>query len=144
MKALIAVDVQNELSPQGRRPVPNHTAALAAIRERVEEARREARPIAWVLHHNRPHEWPAFAPGSWGAELSPSFGPQPGAGPLAGTVLGLYLAHFGVALLVGFLGDLLPPGLDVHLDLRILAFTLGISPDSLRARLKGSLTSGEE
>ena len=46
---------------------------------------------------------------------------------LAGAVLGLYLAHFGVALLVGFLGDLLPQGLDVHLDLRILAFTLGIS-----------------
>ena len=46
---------------------------------------------------------------------------------LAGAVLGLYLAHFGVALLVGFLGNLLPQGLDVHLDLRILAFTLGIS-----------------
>jgi predicted permease len=46
---------------------------------------------------------------------------------LAGAVLGLYLAHFGVALLVGFLGNLLPPGLDVHLDLRVLAFTLGIS-----------------
>ncbi|HEV7785208.1 MAG TPA: ADOP family duplicated permease, partial [Thermoanaerobaculia bacterium] len=46
---------------------------------------------------------------------------------LAGAVLGLYLAHFGVALLVGFLGNLFPQGLDVHLDLRILAFTLGIS-----------------
>jgi predicted permease len=46
---------------------------------------------------------------------------------LAGAVLGLYLAHFGVALLVGSLGNLLPPRLEVHLDLRILAFTLGIS-----------------
>jgi putative ABC transport system permease protein len=46
---------------------------------------------------------------------------------LAGAALGLYLAHFGVALLVGSLGNLLPQGLDVHLDLRILAFTLGIS-----------------
>src|SRR3954452_6440149 len=46
---------------------------------------------------------------------------------LAGAGLGLYLAHFGVALLVGFLGNLLPPGLEVHLDLRILAFTLGTS-----------------
>ncbi len=46
---------------------------------------------------------------------------------VAGAGLGLYLAHFGVALLVGFLGNLLPQGLDVHLDLRILAFTLGIS-----------------
>jgi len=35
MKALIVVDVQNELSPRGRRPVPNHAAALAAIRERA-------------------------------------------------------------------------------------------------------------
>jgi len=46
---------------------------------------------------------------------------------VAGAVLGLYLAPFGVALLVGFLGNLLPPGLDVHLDLPVLAFTLGIS-----------------
>jgi predicted permease len=46
---------------------------------------------------------------------------------LAGGVLGLYLAHFGVALLVGFLGSSLPQGLEVHLDFRILAFTLGIS-----------------
>ncbi len=46
---------------------------------------------------------------------------------LAGAALGLYLAHFFVALLRGFLGDGLPQGLDVHLDLRILAFTLGIS-----------------
>jgi predicted permease len=45
----------------------------------------------------------------------------------AGAVLGLYLAHFGVALLRGFLGNGLPQGLDVHVDLRILAFTLGIS-----------------
>ncbi len=46
---------------------------------------------------------------------------------LAGAGLGLYLAHFGVALLVGSLGNLLPPRLEVHLDLRILLFTLGIS-----------------
>jgi predicted permease len=46
---------------------------------------------------------------------------------LAGAAVGLYLAHFGVALLVGSLGNLLPPRLEVHLDLRILLFTLGIS-----------------
>src|SRR6185369_2903311 len=46
---------------------------------------------------------------------------------LAGAVLGLYLAHFGVELLVGFLGNLLPPRLEVHLDFRILLFTLGVS-----------------
>ncbi|HSU84636.1 MAG TPA: ABC transporter permease, partial [Thermoanaerobaculia bacterium] len=55
---------------------------------------------------------------------------------LAGGVLGLYLAHFGVALLVGFLGNLLPQGLEVHLDLPVLAFTLGIS---LFAGLAGGL-----
>ena len=46
---------------------------------------------------------------------------------LAGGALGLYLAHFGVALLAGFLGSSFRRGLEVHLDLRILAFTLGIS-----------------
>jgi putative ABC transport system permease protein len=46
---------------------------------------------------------------------------------LAGGALGLYLAHFGVALLAGFLGSSLRRGLEVHLDFRILAFTLGIS-----------------
>ena len=115
MQALIVVDAQNEFSPQGHRPVPNHAAALAAIRGRVEEARREARPIAWVLHHNRPHEWPAFAPGSWGAELSPGLGPQTSAGPerlfekdvfgaFSGTALETWLQSLGVraVLIVGF------------------------------------------
>jgi putative ABC transport system permease protein len=46
---------------------------------------------------------------------------------LAGAALGLYLAHFGVALIVGFLGNELPKGIEVHLDTRVLAFTLGIS-----------------
>jgi len=46
---------------------------------------------------------------------------------VAGAGLGLYLARFGVALIVGVLGDELPRGLVVHLDLRVLAFTLGIS-----------------
>jgi putative ABC transport system permease protein len=46
---------------------------------------------------------------------------------LAGGVLGLYLAHFGVALLAGFLGSSLRRGLEVHLDFRIFVFTLGIS-----------------
>jgi len=138
MKALIVVDVQNEFSPLGRRPVPSHAAALAAIRERVEEARREARPIAWVLHHNRPHEWPAFAPGSWGAELSPGLGPQPGAGPerlfekdvfgaFSGTALETWLQSLGVraVLIVGFYAHMcvstttreaLMRGYDVEID----------------------------
>jgi nicotinamidase-related amidase len=138
MKALIVVDVQNEFSPRGRRPVPNHAAALAAIRERVEEARREARPIAWVLHHNRPHEWPAFAPGSWGAELSPGLGPRLGAGPerlfekdvfgaFSGTALDTWLQSLGVraVLIVGFYAHMcvstttreaLVRGYDVEID----------------------------
>jgi putative ABC transport system permease protein len=45
----------------------------------------------------------------------------------AGAALGLYLAHFGVALLGGYLESGLLRGLEVHLDLRILAFTVGIS-----------------
>ncbi|HEY2290184.1 MAG TPA: isochorismatase family protein [Thermoanaerobaculia bacterium] len=83
MEALIVVDAQNEFSARGLRPVPNHEAALAAIHELVAQARRERRPIAWIRHLNRLEEWPAFEPGSWGAELSPGLGPQPGAGPEA-------------------------------------------------------------
>ena len=83
MEALIVIDAQNEFSARGLRPVPNHEAALAAIRELVAQARRESRPIAWVRHLNRLEEWPAFEPGSWGAELSPGLGPQSGAGPEA-------------------------------------------------------------
>ena len=81
MEALLVVDVQNEFSAEGRRPVPNHAEALAHIRAHVEHARREHRPIAWVQHHNKPHESRAFVPGSWGAELSPGFGPASGFGP---------------------------------------------------------------
>jgi len=83
MQALIVVDAQNEFSPEGRRAVPNHGSALAAIHELVADARRDRQPIAWVAHHNRPHESPAFVPGSWGAELSPGLGPTLGAGPEA-------------------------------------------------------------
>jgi nicotinamidase-related amidase len=54
---------------------------LARIQVQVEQARRARHPIAWVQHHNRPDESPAFVPGSWGAELSPGLGPQSGFGP---------------------------------------------------------------
>jgi nicotinamidase-related amidase len=80
-QALLVVDVQNEFSPEGRRPVPNYAAALKVIRSHVDQARREGRPIAWVQHHNKLHESPAFVPGSWGAELSNGCGPEPGFGP---------------------------------------------------------------
>jgi nicotinamidase-related amidase len=76
MQALLVVDAQNEFSATGLRTVPNHDEAIAAIRAQVERARELGTPIAWVQHHNRPTESHAFAPGSWGAELSPGFGPQ--------------------------------------------------------------------
>ena len=115
MEALIIVDAQNEFSSQGRRPVPNHAQALETIHRRVEEARSEGRPIAWVRHHNRPEEFPAFAPGSWGAEFSPGLGPLPGRdeeaefvknvyGAFTGTDIGSWLETRGAheVLLVGF------------------------------------------
>lgn len=81
MHALLVVDAQNEFSPGGQRTVPNHADAIRRIESRMEEARQERRPIAWVQHHNKPHESRAFVPGSWGAELSPGLGPKAGFGP---------------------------------------------------------------
>ena len=69
MDALIVVDAQNEFFAGGHRTVPNHRAAFAAIRQRVAEARDAGIPIAWIRHHNLPHEAPAFQSGSWGAQL---------------------------------------------------------------------------
>jgi nicotinamidase-related amidase len=115
MQALIVVDAQNEFSARGQRAVPNHATALEAIRGHVARARREQRPIAWVRHHNRPHESPAFVPGSWGAELSPGLGVELGHGPeqlfgkdvygaFTGTGLEEWLRTAGVTevLIVGF------------------------------------------
>ena len=81
--ALMVVDAQNEFSAAGKRPVPNHSNALAAIQRQVDRARLEKRPIAWVRHHNKPNESPAFVPGTWGAEFSPGLGPKTGFGPEA-------------------------------------------------------------
>jgi nicotinamidase-related amidase len=76
MHALLIVDAQNEFSPRGQRAVPNHASALAAITRWVAHARSAGWPIAWVQHHNRPHESKAFVAGSWGAELSPELDPR--------------------------------------------------------------------
>jgi nicotinamidase-related amidase len=81
MQALLVVDAQNEFSLSGLRPVPNHETAMHRILSHVQQARDEKRPIAWIQHHNRPHESKAFVPGTWGAELSPGLGPQPQFGP---------------------------------------------------------------
>lgn len=115
MQALLVVDAQNEFSAQGLRPVPNHTEALANILQHAEQARRDGRAIAWVRHHNKPNESPAFIPGSWGAELSPGIGPKTGFGPeklfdkdvygaFTGTGLEEWLRASGVTevLIVGF------------------------------------------
>jgi nicotinamidase-related amidase len=115
METLVVVDAQNEFSPDGKRPVPNHASALEVIRRRVDVARHEGRPIAWIRHHNRPDEAPAFLPGSWGAELSPGFGPVSGYGPevelqkdvfgaFSGTELESWMESGGsdAVLLVGF------------------------------------------
>ena len=115
MQALLLIDTQNEFSADGLRPVPNHTAALARIQAHVERARREKRPIAFVLHHNRPDEWPAFKPGSWGTELSPGLDVQTQFGPekqfvkdvfgaFSGTDLEAWLRQIGAdeVLVVGF------------------------------------------
>ena len=78
--ALVVVDAQNEFSASGKRPVPNHPEALAAIQRQVGRARQAGRPIAWVRHYNKPHETPAFGRGTWGARFSPGLGPQTGYG----------------------------------------------------------------
>jgi nicotinamidase-related amidase len=138
MEALIVVDAQNEFSTAGQRAVPNHPGALDAIRAHVARARKDKRPIAWIRHHNRPHESRAFVPGSWGAELSPGLGPQSGFGPevlmdkdvfgaFTGTELETWLRERQVdtVLLVGFYAHMcvatstreaLVRGFDVALD----------------------------
>lgn len=115
MTALLVVDAQNEFSPQGQRTVPNHAQALDAIRRWVDHARRHEWSIAWIRHHNRPDESPAFVPGSWGAELSPGLDPRLGAdgerlfekdvfGAFTGTGLEAWLRARGARslLVVGF------------------------------------------
>ena len=101
MKVLLVIDVQNEFSSRGRRPVPNHVEALQRIRECVAEARQARHAIAWVRHR--------------GSDLSPGLGPRSGFGPerlfekdvfgaFSGTGLGEWLQDIGVTevLIVGF------------------------------------------
>lgn len=137
-EALIVVDAQNEFSADGRRPVPNHVEALAAIRDHVERTRARKLPIAWVRHYNRPGESPDFVPGTWGAELSPGLGPATGWGPerlfdkdvygaFTTTGLDTWLTDHGITavLIVGFythmcvstsVREALVRGFDVRVD----------------------------
>jgi nicotinamidase-related amidase len=115
MRALIVIDVQNEFSEQGLRPVPGHADILSAIRKHIENAREKGIPIAWIRHHNLPSESPAFIPGSWGAEFSAGFGPNLSLsqetefqknvyGAFTGTSLGDWLRQLGITevLVAGF------------------------------------------
>jgi nicotinamidase-related amidase len=115
VQALLVVDAQNEFSSLGLRSVPNHEDAIEKIRHHVARQRREERPIAWVKHHNKPSESPAFVPGSWGAELTHGFGPPVGSamerlfvkdvfGAFTGTNLEAWLRTSGVdeVLITGF------------------------------------------
>jgi nicotinamidase-related amidase len=115
MQALIVIDAQNEFSGEGQRPVPNHPDILKAILHHARDARTHGRPIAWVRHHNRPGESPAFQPNTWGAEFSPGCGPQQTSSPekefqknvygaFTGSHIGQWLEaqNVDIVLIVGF------------------------------------------
>ena len=95
----MVIDAQNEFCAGGRRAVPNHSTALAAIQHQVDRARQERRPIAWVRHRNKPNEASAFIPGTWGAELSPGLGPKTGFGHEALFEKDVYGAFAGTMIL---------------------------------------------
>jgi nicotinamidase-related amidase len=120
MQTLVVIDAQNEFAPGGQRTVANHAQALDVILQRVAEARRARRPIAWVRHLNTPEEnsvasAPAFVEGTWGAAFSSVLGPLAGRadeaefvknvyGAFTGTNIGAWLDKRGSddLLLVGF------------------------------------------
>lgn len=115
METLIVIDAQNEFSEKGKRPVPNFQSAMRVISKRVDQARSENRPIAWVRHFNKPNESKVFLPGTWGTEFSTGFGANPGRslevefqknvyGAFTGTDVGNWLKKIGseTILLVGF------------------------------------------
>src|SRR5580692_4514155 len=148
MQALVVVDVQNEFSATGLRPVPNHADALEHIHFRIQQARQLRQPIAWIIHYNKPTESRAFVPGTWGAQPSPGLGPQPGFGPekrfekavygaFTGTGLEEWLRSVGAqsVLLVGFY---------THMCLSTSArealvrgFDVAVDPDATAARDRG-------
>jgi nicotinamidase-related amidase len=145
MQALLVVDAQNEFSSRGLRAVPNHESALAAIRAHVDSARRHARPIAWIQHHNKPGESLAFLPGSWGAELTEGLGPLPDAalerlftkevfGAFTTTDLDRWLRILGVtsALVTGFYAHMC-----VSTSVRealVRGYAVQVDPDATGAR----------
>ncbi len=145
MQALIVVDAQNEFSAGGLRAVPNHAKALDRIRVRIQQARQEKRPIAWVQHFNRPNESRAFVPGTWGAELSPGLGLEPGFGPekvftkdvfgaFTGTDLEQWLHSVGAesVLVVGFYTHMCVS--TTSREALVRGFSVEIDPEATGAR----------
>ncbi len=145
MQALLIVDAQNEFSADGQRAVPNHVEALDHIRARMQQARQERRPIAWVKHYNRPSESRAFVPGTWGAELLSGLGPKDDFGPEKLFEKDVYGAFTGTALeewlhSVGATSVLIA-GFYTHMCLSTSArealvrgFEVAIDPDATGAR----------
>jgi nicotinamidase-related amidase len=145
MRALLVVDVQNEFSTGGQREIAHYPSAIEQILRHVQAARRDGRPIAWVQHHNQPHEPRAFVPGSWGAALPPGLGPVSDAGPerlfvkdvsgaFGATDLGVWLRDLGVT-------SLLVVGFHAHLCLSTtarealsLGFDVQVDPEATGAR----------
>jgi nicotinamidase-related amidase len=159
MQALIVVDVQNEFSATGQRPVPNHSEALEHIRLRIQQARQLCQPIAWIIHYNKPSESRAFVPGTWGAEPSPGLGPALGFGPekrFEKNVFGAFTAT-GLEEWLRTLGaqSLLLVGFYTHMCLSTSArealvrgFEVAIDPNATGARdladeILGHLTADE-
>ena len=145
MQVLVVVDAQNEFSAAGVRAVPNHAEALECIRDRVAEARREGRPIAWVRHYNKPDESRAFVPGTWGAELSSGLGPDPDLrseklfekdvfGAFTGTGLEEWLCKVGASslLLVGFYAHMCLS--TSAREALVRGFDVAVDPDGTGAR----------
>jgi nicotinamidase-related amidase len=159
MQALIVVDVQNEFSATGLRPVPNHADALEHIRFRIQQARQLHQPIAWIIHYNKPTESRAFVPGTWGAQPSPGLGPQPGFGPerrfekdvygaFTGTGLEEWLRSVGAqsVLLVGFYAHMCLS--TSAREALVRGFDVAVDPDATGARdladeILGTLSADE-
>ena len=145
MRALMVVDAQNEFSEGGQRTIPDYARALERMLRHVDAARRERRPIAWVQHHNKPHESKAFVPGTWGAELLPGLGPVPGAGPERLFVKDVYDAFLATELEAWLrslgVSEVLIVGFYAHMCLATTAreamsrgFEVQIDPDATGAR----------
>ncbi len=155
MQALLVVDAQNEFSARGLRPVPNHDAAIRAIRAHVAHARRDAAPIAWIQHLNKPSESRAFIPGSWGAQLTEGLGPNPGSqserlftkevyGAFTTTELEPWLRSLGVTsvLISGFYAHMC-----VSTSVRealVRGFDVSIDPEATGARDLDDATLGAQ